>query len=278
MHLQESDRARGVPVWERLLFPSIRLIPGPRQDTFAGRSILITGASFGIGRALAEQLAASGAHLLLVARTGSALDEVRRKVREVGGQADWMAADLRAPEEMDAVLDWLHRFPRGPQVLVHNAGHSIRRGLAQSEDRFHDVTRTNAINFLAPVRLTLALLPRLRESGGQILNVSAASVLLPPLPGWSAYQASKCAFDQWLRCNRRDLACMGVESSTAYLPLVRTRMNERPRWRPAMEPEQAALRLRRLLERGTGNWAPWWFPAAAWASRLVPRAAWERLG
>lgn len=263
---------------ERILFPRRVVDPSASRSALSGKTILVTGASFGIGRELVELLAPTGARLLLVARTAEKLALVRDRARALGADADSFPADLRSETDMASVLAWLDGQPGGVDILVHNAGKSIHRSILQSQDRYHDFQRTMAINYLAPVRLTLHLLPRLRQRRGQILNVSAANVLLPPMGGWAAYQASKCAFDQWIGSSRLELESMGVRVSTAYFPLVRTRMLANPAYArmPAMEASQAAVRIALLLNRGRGDWSPWWLPVASMLARALPRRLWDR--
>jgi NAD(P)-dependent dehydrogenase (short-subunit alcohol dehydrogenase family) len=92
--------------------------------------------------------------------------------------------------------------------------------------RAHDFERTIQLNYLAPVKLCLALIPKLQQTHGQIINVSAINVLMAPTVNWAAYQASKTVFDQWLRCASAELENQHIKISTAYLPLIRTRMIE----------------------------------------------------
>ena len=259
---------------ERLLFPPVRLNEHRLRAAVAGKTVLITGASFGIGEALALLLGAAGAQVVLVARTADKLEAVRAQIDAAGGQATALTADLTDPAQIDALLAALPPV----DILVSNAGKSIRRSLWGSLDRPQDVDRTIALNHVAPTRLVLGLAEQLRARGGQVVNVSAANVLLAPAPGWSAYQASKAAFDQWLRAARPELVAAGVAVSTIYLPLVRTRMiapTAAYDTAPAMTPEHAArLVARAIVTRGRA-WKPWWLFAGEWASLLL-RPLWER--
>ncbi len=264
---------------ECILFPRLALDSAARGGRLQGKTILVTGASFGIGEALVDLLAGSGAKLLLVARSSERLHAVRDRARSSGADAQAFVADLRSEPDMASLLAWLDVQSSPVDAVVHNAGKSIHRSLFESLDRFHDFQRTMAIHYLAPVRLTLHLLPGMRAKGGQILNVSAANVLLPAVRGWAAYQASKCAFDQWLGSARAELGDASIRTSTAYFPLVRTRMiqpGSAYARAPAMEPQQAALRLLRLLERGRGDWMPWWLGVSVLFARAVPRRLWDR--
>ena len=209
-----------------LFFPKLIYNTSKLQRTLAGKTILITGASFGIGRACALRLAPTGAHLVLVARTTSALREVQDAVTALGGQAESFPCDLTQPDAVTALLEHILNTYAGVDLVISNAGKSIRRSIFASRDRLHDFQRTMNLNYFGPVQLLLGLLPALAARRGQIINISAVNVRLLPPPQWAAYQASKAAFDQWLRAVAPEVRARGVATSTLYLPLVRTRMIE----------------------------------------------------
>jgi NAD(P)-dependent dehydrogenase (short-subunit alcohol dehydrogenase family) len=145
-------------------------------------------------------------------------------------------------------------------VLVSNAGKSIRRSIADSYQRFHDIERTNAVNYLGPAKLVLELLPSMRERRtGHIVNVSTAGVRTPPMARWSAYLASKSAFDVWLRCVAQEIRGDGVTTSTVYMGLVHTRMS-RPTAElanlPGLTPEQAAEQVCTAVAERPNNLTP----------------------
>lgn len=262
---------------ERLLFPTAAVDTAALRQTLAGRTMLVTGASFGIGEQVARLAGAAGARVLLVARTTSRLKAIASQIADAGGTALALSCDLN---DADAVERMARNLPDlAPDIVVSNAGKSIRRPLLQSLDRFHDVTRTANINFLSPTRLALAAIPGLIERGGQIVNVSAVNVLLQPAPNWAAYQASKTAFDQWLRSAAPELRARGVAVTSVYLPLVRTRMIAPTRSYddvPAMQPEQAARHIVAAMLTRRRRWAPWWLPPVQFASSLS-RTPWEVL-
>lgn len=261
-----------------LFFPFLRVNQAKLQQQLTGKRVLITGATYGIGECLADRLADTGAHLLLVARTAEKLQEVQQRVAAKGGRADSFPCDLTDRTAVDGLLAQLQ--PLGPiDIVVNNAGKSIRRSIFDSLDRFHDFTRTMNLNYFGPVQLLLALIPGLVAQQGQVINISAINVLLAPMPKWAAYQASKSAFDQWLRTVAPELNARGVATTTIYLPLVRTRMIEPTaayKKMPAMQPEAvAALICRAMLTRKPCS-MPWWLPAAQLVSLLF-RRPWERL-
>jgi NAD(P)-dependent dehydrogenase (short-subunit alcohol dehydrogenase family) len=206
--------------------------------------ILVTGSSYGIGEATARRLAAAGATVLLVARTEDQLQLVAEDIRSDGGTAFVYPANLADPAAVEELARTVLTEHGRVDVLVSNAGKSIRRSIADTYQRFHDIERTNAINYLGPAKLVLELLPSMRERrSGHLVNVSTAGVRTPPMARWSAYLASKSAFDVWLRCVAQEVRGDGVTTSTVYMGLVHTRMSEPTpllNKMPGLTPEQAA--------------------------------------
>lgn len=262
-----------------LFFPFQGFSHSKLQQRLAGKTVLITGASYGIGECLAESLAETDAYLLLVARTTEKLVEVKTRIEARGGRADIFPCDLTNAAQAQALLEELHRLPNGIDIFVNNAGKSIRRSIFDSLDRMHDFTRTMNLNYFGPVQLMLALIPVLVARQGHVINISAVNVLLGPLPKWAAYQASKTAFDQWFRSVAPELNARGVSTTTLYLPLVRTRMIEPTtayKNMPAMQPEHVAHLICQAIISRRRTYAPWWLMAAQLAS--VPfRWPWEAM-
>jgi short-subunit dehydrogenase len=262
-----------------LFFPILWFSRSKLQRRLAGKTVLITGASFGIGECLALALADTKAHLLLVARTADKLLEMKKQVEARGGTADVFPCDLTNPAAVDALLQQLLLRPNGIDVVVSNAGKSIRRSIFDSLDRFHDFTRTINLNYLGPVQLILTLIPTLVARKGHVINISSAAAVLVPPPKWAAYQASKAAFDQWFRSVGPELNARGVATTSIYLPLVRTRMIEPTkeyRRVPAMQPEQVAHLICRAINSRRRSYGPWWLRTAEVASVLL-RWPWEVL-
>lgn len=238
---------------------------GVRESTLRravqGKVVLVTGASEGIGAATARRLGRAGAIVLLVARTVERLEAVRREIADAGGIAHVHPADLSQPAEAQALGIRILAEHRRVDVVVNNAGRSIRRSLADTADRFHDVQRTIDLNYLGPVQLLLTLLPAMRAAGrGHVVNVSTAGILTPA-PQWSSYLASKAAFDVWLRSAAPELRRDGVTASTFYCGLVRTRMSaptKAYRQAPAMSPDEAAAVVCRAIARRPRTIEAWW--------------------
>ncbi|HWI08247.1 MAG TPA: SDR family oxidoreductase [Solirubrobacteraceae bacterium] len=209
--------------WERNLDPDLF-----KDRSFAnivnGRTVIITGASSGIGRATALKVAAAGGIPLLVARGLEKLEALRDEIQAAGGTAHVYGADL---SDMDAIDDVVARIlAEHPAIdfLVNNAGRSIRRSIRLSEDRFHDFERTMQLNYFGAIKMIMALLPHMRERRfGHIVNVSSIGVQTNP-PRFSAYVASKSALDAWTRVVSSEVVGDGITFTTIHMPLVRTPM------------------------------------------------------
>lgn len=215
----------------------------------AGKVVMITGASSGIGEETARLAAAKGARVLLVARRA---DELARLRAEIGDRAAAYRCDLTDGAAVDALVATVLEEHGAVDCLVNNAGRSIRRSLELSTDRFHDVERTMAINFFAPVRLTLALLPAMRaQRFGHVVNVLSWGVQLKA-PKFSAYLASKSALDTWSRIAGRETLRDNVTFTNMRLGAVHTAMlvpTDRREDRNAMTARQAAELVVRALEQ-----------------------------
>ncbi len=228
--------------WEREMDPNLSK-DRTLQEAVEGKRVLITGASSGIGRAAALQVATAGGIPLLVARNVEKLEELRAEIVAAGGTAFVYAADM---SEMDSVDDLVARVltdHRHVDMVVNNAGRSIRRSIALSYDRFHDFERTMQLNYFGAIRLIVRLLPDMRARGaGHIVNISSIGVQTNP-PRFSAYVASKAALDAFTRVVASETIGDGVTFTTIHMPLVRTPMIAPTKMYdafPAITPEQAA--------------------------------------
>ncbi|MGB8329718.1 MAG: SDR family NAD(P)-dependent oxidoreductase [Polyangiales bacterium] len=194
------------------------------RERVSGRAVVITGASSGIGEALANRLGDAGAKVLLVARSADKLEEIKRSIEGRGGVAFAYPGDLSNAEDTERLIATILAQHGKVDILVNNAGISIRRSVEKSYDRVHDFERTLALNFLGAVRLIMGFLPGMRaQQSGQILNMSTIGVQVN-VPRYGAYIASKAALDAFSRIVAVEALKDGVKVTTIYMPLVKTPM------------------------------------------------------
>ncbi|MFS3128130.1 SDR family NAD(P)-dependent oxidoreductase [Nocardioides sp. Bht2] len=230
---------------------ALRLVRPDARSPLAGRTVLITGASSGIGEATAYAVARLGARLILVARRSDELARVATEAAALGAEVDTFTLDLTDADAVEAALAQITEKHGAVDYLVNNAGRSIRRSLDLSYDRMHDFERTMAINYFGPVRLILGVLPEMRaQRFGHVVNVVTWGVQMKA-PKFSAYIASKAALDTFSRIAGRETFGDNVTFTNLRLPLVRTGMitaTEAYRSAPALTVDQAAAKVVRALE------------------------------
>ncbi|MDQ1685406.1 MAG: hypothetical protein QOC82_2143 [Frankiaceae bacterium] len=236
--------------WSDHLDPARARRPRP-GGALDGRTVVITGASSGIGKATALAVANRGGIPLLVGRSVDKLDEVRRDIEAEGGTAYLYPCDLTDTEAVAAtVKQMLADHPDGIDYLVNNAGRSIRRSVHLSYDRMHDFERTMTLNYFAAIRMILALLPHMAERRfGHVVNISSIGVQTAP-PRFSAYVGSKAALDAFSRVVASETYGDGVTFTTIHMPLVRTPMISPTRIYdafPTLTPDDAAEMVVRAL-------------------------------
>ena len=238
----ESYAAKLWDYWERNLDPDL-FIDRSLAGRVRGKVVVVTGASSGIGRATALKLAEAGARVVLVARGEEKLLETKQEIDRSGGTAVMYTADLSDLKSCDALVARVLKEQGGCDFLVNNAGRSIRRGIANSVDRFHDFERTMQLNYFGAVRLILGFLPKMmEEKRGHIINISSIGVL-SNAPRFSAYVASKSALDAFSACAASEFLDKGIAFTTINMPLVRTPMIAPTKMYesiPTLSPEEAA--------------------------------------
>ena len=221
-------------------------VSGRTRIPLRGKRVLITGSSSGIGEAGAEQFAAEGAEVILVARRANLLDAVAARISAHRGTATANPCDLSEFDAVDALCDTVEQRFGGVDILVNNAGRSIRRSLAESLDRWHDVERTMTLNYYSPLRLIRGLAPGMIERGdGHIINVATWGVLTEAPPLFGVYNASKAALSAVSRVIETEWARKGVHSTTLYYPLVAT---------PMIAPTKAYDGVPALSPQEAGRW------------------------
>ena len=237
--------------------------------------VAVTGASSGIGRALAVEFSCHGASVTLVARRRALLDELAAELKSPTAVVPW---DLAAPANASG---WIAAAEQrlGPiDVLVNNAGMELiapTAGIGQD-----DVDRLMRVNLLAPLENIRELLPRMQARGaGGIINVSSVMSFAPP-PGMAFYGASKAGLAAASESLRGELACTPVRVLTVYPGLITTEMGHaslsayEPSWafrlHPRATPEQLAAAVYKAWQRGAPrlifprqNAGFRWFPVMA---------------
>jgi acyl-CoA synthetase (AMP-forming)/AMP-acid ligase II/NAD(P)-dependent dehydrogenase (short-subunit alcohol dehydrogenase family) len=237
-----------------------------------GKIVLITGASSGVGKAAALRVAAAGGTVVLAARREQLLNEVCDQITASGGSAYCYPCDLADTDQTAELAARVLAEHGHVDVVVSNAGKSIRRWISESYDRFDDIERTIRVNYLGPTRLLLSLLPSMRERGsGHIINVATMGVDFPPLR-WTAYIASKSAFETWMAGVAPEILADGVTTTSIHLQLVRSPMlGPFKMWSylPGMSTEEAASIIARAIVSKPRIIAPFWARAGGAFTQLA---------
>ncbi len=209
--------------WERHLDPDLfkdRSLSG----AIGGKVVMITGASSGIGKAAAKKAGDAGATVLLVARTPEKLEETKAEIEEAGGTAFIHRCDLSDTADVDRMAAEALEQHGHVDVLVNNAGRSIRRSVKLAYDRFHDYERTIQLNYFGALRLILSLLPGMVEQKARPHHQRQLDRRADEHPRFSAYVASKAALDAFSRCIASEVIEDRIHITTIHMPLVRTPM------------------------------------------------------
>lgn len=228
--------------WERNLDPDL-FIDHTLRGQVAGKVVVVTGGSSGIGLAVAHKLAEAGAKVIICGRDEEKLVEAKREINNRGLDVTTYSVDVADMVDCDRFIQLLMTNHGGVDILINNAGRSIRRAIESSYDRFHDFERTMQLNYFGALRLTMGLLPKMvAQKRGHVINVSSIGVLTNA-PRFSAYVASKAALDAWTRCAASELVDVGIKFTTINMPLVKTPMiapTQIYKNVPTLSPDEAA--------------------------------------
>lgn len=238
--------------WERNLDPAL-FVDRTLGGAVKGKIVMITGASSGIGLATSLRLAKTDATLLLVARKEEGLVETKQLVEDLGGKASIYLCDLADNASCDKLVEDVIKDHGGVDILLNNAGRSIRRSVENSTDRFHDFERCMQLNYFGCLKLIMGFLPGMsKKRRGHIINISSIGVLTNA-PRFSAYVASKSALEAFTRCAAAEYSDTGVSFTTINMPLVKTPMIAPTKiydYFPTLSPEQAVdLITKAMIEK-----------------------------
>jgi short-subunit dehydrogenase len=266
-----SSMGRNRPLYPLNLVDALR--GGSLEDAVRERVVLITGASSGIGAATANRIGAAGGEVVLVARGREKLESTAEEVEAAGGTAHVYPCDLTDLDAIGAMTEQVLADIGRVDILVNNAGKSIRRSLELSYDRLHDYQRTMQLNYFAPVRLMLLLLPGMRERQfGTVVNVSSIGVLTR-VPRFGAYIASKAALDILCDAWQAETHSEDVRFCTVHMSLVRTPMIEATtiyQRFPVLTPDDAADVVCEAIVRRPRRVSPPFGQIAAFADAMSP--------
>ena len=238
--------------WERHLDPDL-FIDRSLKGKIKGKVVVITGGSSGIGLSTAQRVAEAGAITIIVARGEEELFKARDAMKKAGGKVFAYTADLADMAGCDRLVATILQEHGHVDVLINNAGRSIRRSIEASYDRFHDFERTMQLNYFGSIRLIMGFMPTMVERRrGHVINISSIGVLANS-PRFSAYVASKAALDAFSRCAQGELSGKGISFTTINMPLVKTPMIAPTKMYdsvPTLSPDEAAdLVVKGIIER-----------------------------
>ncbi|MGB2789913.1 MAG: SDR family oxidoreductase, partial [Dokdonella sp.] len=209
--------------WERHLDPAL-FVDRSLSGKVRRKVVVVTGGTSGIGRAVAMKVAAAGAKVIVCARGEDELAATKAEIEAAGGTCHTYRVDLADLASCDEFVAKVSAEHGGADILINNAGRSIRRAIASSYDRFHDFERTMQLNYFGSLRLIMGFLPRMAERHrGHIINISSIGVLTNA-PRFSAYVSSKAALDAFSRCAQAEFSDQGINFTTINMPLVKTPM------------------------------------------------------
>ncbi len=238
--------------WERNLDPAL-IVDRSLRGKVENKVVVITGGSSGIGKAAAIKIAEAGAKVIIAARGEEELEVTRKEIVDAGYICFAYKSDLADLASCDSLIEQVVKDHGGIDILINNAGRSIRRSIELSFDRFHDFERTMQLNYFGSVRLIMQALPSMiAKRRGHIINISSIGVLTSS-PRFSAYVASKAALDAFSSCAQGELSGKGISFTTINMPLVKTPMIAPTKMYdsvPTLSPEEAAdLIVKAIIQR-----------------------------
>jgi short-subunit dehydrogenase len=237
---------------------------------WSSQVVLITGASSGIGRGLAFELARRGARVGLLARRRELLEEIAGEITEAGGRAVALSADVTQPDEVRAAAAELRRLFGPINLLIANAGISINTFVPNLCEK--QIAELMNVNVIGVVNSVSAVLGEMVEQGSGHLVVNSSLAAYRGLPKSAAYCASKAAISSFFEALRIDLKGTGVDVTIIHPGFVKTNMIRTIARTPyLMEVDHAVRKIVRAIEKRKKGYAfPWQLAALARACKLLP--------
>jgi short-subunit dehydrogenase len=240
--------------------------------------VMITGASSGIGRGLAVEIARRGGKLGLVARRAEVIDEVVREIESVGGKAVALPADVQSGESMVKAADQL-RSSFGPiDVLIANAGIGPTRDAANFDAG--EVADVFNVNVIGATNSVAAVLPNMLERAeGQLVVISSLAAYRG-LPKSAAYCASKAAVSSFFESLRLDLEPRGIDVTIIHPGFIKTQLTAgRGAQLPyLMELDYAVKKIVRAIEKRRKRYSfPWQLATIVRAGMIMPMWMYDRI-
>lgn len=239
--------------------------------------VLITGASSGIGRALAVELGRRGASVALLARRAEELLKVAEEVEREGGRALTLPADVRVATEVSAAVARVEELWGRVDVLVANAGFATVK--AASELRAGEVSDMIAVNFIGASNSVSAVMPGMIKRGSGHLVAISSLASFRGLPKSAAYSASKAAMSTFFESLRVDLKRSGIMVTTIHPGFIRTPLTDGRKSLPFLvEVDEAARKIVRAVELRRRTYAfPWQLAGLVGLARFLPDALYDRI-
>lgn len=234
---------------------------------------LVTGAGSGIGRGIVLALAQRQQRIILVGRRRQLLEGTAAEAQALGATCYVIDCDLAAVGAVEELVNKVHQHCGSVKILIHNAGVLAPGPIASYSS--NDLDRAMAVNFLAPIQLTRALLPNLVSHSGSVVLVASTAAWLP-FPFMSMYSATKGGLRMWGESFRTELEAQGARLLIAYPPFTRTSMvrgmSDGAGLRfPLASPEVVGEQIVRALHAERRElWCAWSDRCLAWMERAAP--------
>jgi short-subunit dehydrogenase len=238
--------------------------------------VLITGASSGIGRGLALELARRGARVGLLARRRDVLDEIVKRISAYPGSAVTLVADVRDAADVRAAANRLRSEFGSIDVLIANAGIGGITNAVELEP--HEVTKVFEVNVIGAVNSVAAVVPEMiREGRGQLVAISSLSAYRG-LPKSAAYCASKAALSSFFETMRIDLSGKGVDVTIIHPGFIKTPLTagRKAKLPFLMELDDAVEKIILAIEKKKKSYAfPWQLASVVRAAMVMPNSMYD---